>query len=107
MRFPKITFIPLLLTIISAVLGGILGALKLGFPEIPIPPFITDNFLDVHPEVIVLGFFNLVIYIERWNTKKTFKNCPKWISEFLLIPAVLATLFFILTRSFFSWKQKT
>lgn len=37
---------------VSAVLGGLIGAIKLGLPEISIPAFISYDFLGIHPVLI-------------------------------------------------------
>ncbi|MFW9855312.1 MAG: hypothetical protein ACFFFG_09625 [Candidatus Thorarchaeota archaeon] len=86
----------LFLAMLSAVTGILIGVLRLGFPSIPLPPYLTVSVFVAHPEIIILGFFNLVIYLERWEARGSIEHPGRWTSEFLIVPPGLSAACFLL-----------
>ncbi|MFW9778474.1 MAG: hypothetical protein ACFFE8_06420 [Candidatus Heimdallarchaeota archaeon] len=86
----------LFLAVLSAATGILIGVLRLGYPSIPLPPYLTVSIFVAHPEIIILGFFNLVIYLERWEARGAIEHPGRWTSEFLIVPPCLSAVCFLL-----------
>ncbi len=93
-----------ILAFLTAILGFTGGIVRLGSPYIDLFPFFPATIASMHPDLVIIGFFMLVIIMERVIGLEIIPSRPSYFN-YVIFPAQAAALLLAI-GSFFGNNQQ-